>query len=242
MFKKLIINGDDLGMTPGVTWGIFMAHEQGILTSTTAMMNMPYVEKSLNKAADYPKLGLGVHLNVTAGAPLTGGKTFITDDGTFKKPGMYEGGVVNADPEEIRAEWTAQIERFIAITGHKPDHLDSHHHIHNIPAYHDIIRDLCARYDVPLRQSDKLLEDKPYVRLELRYKAEELSYKTMERLCDHADELGEIMFHPAFIDKALCDCSSYNTPRMLEQAFLISDEAKRFIEDYGITLTTYADI
>ena len=40
MIKKLIMNADDFGMTQGNSIGILMAHAQGILTSTTCMMNI----------------------------------------------------------------------------------------------------------------------------------------------------------------------------------------------------------
>ena len=40
MTKKLIVNADDFGRTPSVTEGILRAHKEGIVTSTTAMMNI----------------------------------------------------------------------------------------------------------------------------------------------------------------------------------------------------------
>ena len=56
MIKKLIMNADDFGMTQGNSIGILMAHAQGILTSTTCMMNMPYAEFALKEAKKFPKL------------------------------------------------------------------------------------------------------------------------------------------------------------------------------------------
>ena len=43
----LIVNGDDFGRTPGVSRGVLDAHRRGIVTSTTALMNMPAVEEAL---------------------------------------------------------------------------------------------------------------------------------------------------------------------------------------------------
>ena len=40
MIKKLIVNADDFGLSEGVCLGILKAHRDGILTSTTCMMNM----------------------------------------------------------------------------------------------------------------------------------------------------------------------------------------------------------
>ena len=62
MSKRLIVNADDYGRTAGVVEGILRAHQRGIVTSTTAMMNMPGIEDALRRAQSYPELGLGVHL------------------------------------------------------------------------------------------------------------------------------------------------------------------------------------
>ena len=71
MIKKLIVNADDFGLSEGVCLGILKAHRDGILTSTTCMMNMENIEKYLEMTKAYPNLGLGVHLNITVGKPLT---------------------------------------------------------------------------------------------------------------------------------------------------------------------------
>ena len=39
--KSVIINADDFGYSPAVNAGIIKAYEDGILTSTTLMANMP---------------------------------------------------------------------------------------------------------------------------------------------------------------------------------------------------------
>ena len=60
MIKRLIVNADDYGLSEGVCLGILKAHRDGILTSTTCMMNMENIEKYLEMTKDYPNLGLGV--------------------------------------------------------------------------------------------------------------------------------------------------------------------------------------
>jgi hypothetical protein len=49
MDLRLIVNADDYGRTPGVSQGIRKAHLEGIVTSTTALMNTPGVEGRLNR-------------------------------------------------------------------------------------------------------------------------------------------------------------------------------------------------
>ena len=58
MIKKLIVNADDFGLSEGVCLGILKAHRDGILTSTTCMMNMENIEKYLEMTKAYPNLGL----------------------------------------------------------------------------------------------------------------------------------------------------------------------------------------
>ena len=92
MIKKLIINADDFGMCEGNSLGILLAHEEGLVSSTTVMMNMPYALWALDKAKAYPDLGIGVHLTLTAGKPLLPGKKSYTDEeGNFLRPSAYGG-------------------------------------------------------------------------------------------------------------------------------------------------------
>lgn len=84
MIKQLIVNADDFGMTQANTIGILVAHSQGIVTSTTCMMNMPYAHFALKQAQNYPHLGVGVHLVLTVGRPLIDGAHSYTDaNGNF---------------------------------------------------------------------------------------------------------------------------------------------------------------
>ena len=129
MIKRLIVNADDYGLSEGVCLGILKAHRDGILTSTTCMMNMENIEKYLEMTKDYPNLGLGVHLNITVGKPLTN-VSFVDEKGNFKSRDTYTNREAIVSQEELYQEWKAQIEKFIKIMGHKPTHLDSHHHVH----------------------------------------------------------------------------------------------------------------
>jgi hypothetical protein len=130
--KYLIINADDYGRTPGVSRGILKAHRDGIVTSTTALMNMPGIEEELRTAmSEEPDLGLGVHLVLTSGAPLlpAGDLDSITGGGkTFPAQADFIRKLNTIDPEQAAAEWEAQIRKFISVAGRNPDHLDSHHH------------------------------------------------------------------------------------------------------------------
>ena len=90
MVKKLIVNADDFGISEGAVLGIIAAYQQGILTSTTCMMNMPYTDMAISLAKQHPQLGLGIHLVLTLGKPLTSNcKSFIDENGNFLRPEVY---------------------------------------------------------------------------------------------------------------------------------------------------------
>jgi predicted glycoside hydrolase/deacetylase ChbG (UPF0249 family) len=154
--KYLIVNADDYGRTPGVSNGIREAHRRGIVTSASALMNMPWIREDLRIAErETPDLGLGVHLVLTCGTPLsspdrlesiTAGHECFPDLQGFLKilPGV--------DPGQAAAEWETQVRRFIELTGRNPDHLDSHHHVaYFTEALFAEFLDLARRYRCGIR-------------------------------------------------------------------------------------------
>ncbi len=154
MPRFLIINGDDFGRTPGVSRGILDAHRRGIVTSTTALMNMPAVEEALAWAGGCPDLGVGVHLVFTSGRPLLPPEqvpTLVDREGRFYDQRTALARADQVDPGQLRAEFAAQIERFIALTGHLPDHLDCHHFTHLHPRYFAVYLAVAADYGLPVR-------------------------------------------------------------------------------------------
>jgi predicted glycoside hydrolase/deacetylase ChbG (UPF0249 family) len=108
--KYLIVNADDFGLTPGVCQGILKAHKEGIVTSTTILINSPHLDLALNLLTETPKLDLGLHLNITWGKPvlpLSKVKTLVDENGFFIRNKNFE----TINPEEVGEEWKAQIEK-----------------------------------------------------------------------------------------------------------------------------------
>ena len=239
MVKKLIINADDFGLCDGVTFGILKAHQDGILTSTTCMMNMPHIEEYLSLASHFPHLGLGVHLVLTIGQPLTMG-SFCDENGNFKSRNTYPDRKVIVKQDELYLEWKAQIDKFIQLTGHKPTHLDSHHHVHLLPGNIDVALKLAKEYDIPLRQECYLQKDYEYVRFSEVIYNQSVSLETINDICHFDDEIFEFMCHPAFVDPFLYNHSSYNIQRIKELDILCSQEAKDITKN--IQLINYGQI
>jgi hypothetical protein len=152
--KKLIVNADDYGRSPGVSQGILEAHTQGIVTSTTVMINQPGVETQLAEALACPGLGVGLHLVFTAGRPLLpqeAAPSLVDSEGRFLRQHTLWAQAETVSLDHLCAELHAQMQRFLALTGHLPDHLDCHHFVHLYPPFFQVYADLAAEYCLPLR-------------------------------------------------------------------------------------------
>jgi hypothetical protein len=259
--KKLIVNADDLGLTPGVTRGIIDAHLQGIVTSTSAMMNSPCITESLAAVNhDVPELGVGVHLVLSWGRPLLPPKdvpALVDDRGNFFKFDQFAGRLSALNLDEVRAEWQAQIEAFIT-NGRKPDHLDSHHHSSYMsPGLFRVMLELAQKYDLPIRLPSKPAGDSPAIEAfvqvlgqhPVRYPQscitafydERASLASLSEIIATLPEgISELMCHPGYADRGLMEGSTYTTAREKELGILTSPEIKKMLELHQIQLANFS--
>ncbi|NDJ75720.1 MAG: ChbG/HpnK family deacetylase [Chloroflexi bacterium] len=168
--KQLIVNADDFGRSPGVNRGIIDAHRTGIVTSTTVMINQPAAPAGLEDALQRaPHLGIGLHLNLTSGRPVSPPDTvptLVDGDGQFYDIRRWPIAGLRFNTDELAHEITAQFERFVSLTGQPPDHLDAHHHATYLhPAAFKTMLGLAGQYALPLRASR--LEAGPHGLLEV---------------------------------------------------------------------------
>ena len=154
MNKQLIVNADDYGRAPGVSRGILTAHQEGIVTSTTVMINQPGVEGQLAEALACPRLGVGLHLVFTAWRPVLPPEAvtgLVDDSGLFLEQHDVWARAERIPPAQLQAELSAQLERFVSLAGHLPDHLDCHHFVHLYPPFFQVYADLAAQFQLPVR-------------------------------------------------------------------------------------------
>lgn len=157
---KVIINGDDFGLSPGVNRGIIHLFQNGILTSTTLMVNQPATEQAIDFALRHPRLGVGVHLNLSTGRPLLPServRSLVGRGGKFLPRsrlilGVFTGRVKQ---EEIRDELAAQID-FCTRARLQLSHLDSHCHIHAMPIIGPIVAHLGRRHGITRIRTPRL--------------------------------------------------------------------------------------
>jgi predicted glycoside hydrolase/deacetylase ChbG (UPF0249 family) len=155
MTRCLVVNADDFGRTAGVCQGILQAHLNGIVTSTTVMINAPgaadAVRSAMRKA---PDLAIGVHLNLTHGRPVLppdAVPSLVTPDGTFRPYAELCAAVGDVSSSEVELEWEAQIQA-LRTAGAKVDHLDTHHFVAEItPAVWRVYVGLAKKHRLGVR-------------------------------------------------------------------------------------------
>jgi chitin disaccharide deacetylase len=140
MSTTFIINADDFGFSRGITDGILRAHREGVLTSTTWMATMPDRDRALALALETRTLGVGIHLCLTQGEPLTKCRriTGRTDDFPRRLPKLLWRLRTRAAQREAQDEMVAQIE-YARRRGLVPTHVDSHKHIHHLRSLHEAV-------------------------------------------------------------------------------------------------------
>ncbi|MBM3143574.1 MAG: ChbG/HpnK family deacetylase [Chloroflexi bacterium] len=272
---RLIVNADDYGRTAEVSRGVRQAHLQGIVTSTTCMMNMPTTTADIRIAMEEtPDIGMGVHLVLTAGKPLSPPEavdTLTDPQGWFPKYDRLLTRLEETDIAQVKIEWRAQIEAFIAASGRRPTHLDSHHHssFFSEPLMRAML-ELACEYNCAIRlprafRSDGGLDSLPeQVQGPIQDYAPRLlaefeprrpdaffgsfydDLATREELLRILDQLGEgiseMMCHPGYADPSLIASSYYSRQRESELHLLTNPSIKEMIAQKGIELISFAEI
>jgi predicted glycoside hydrolase/deacetylase ChbG (UPF0249 family) len=150
--RRLVVNGDDFGLTPGVNAGILAGHADGILTSASLFANAPETDAAIAIAQRTPTLGVGCHLTLVDGTPLLPASKIPTlaPDGRFLP--TWSAFIAAAwrrqvDFVEVERELEAQIDR-VRAAGIALTHLDGHKHIHAYPPVFEIVARLARRFGI----------------------------------------------------------------------------------------------
>lgn len=242
--RRLIVNADDYGLTPGVSAGILAAHRDGIVTSTTALVTGGLDRDTAARAVG-AGLGIGLHLNLTLGRPLTRPRSLVDGRGAFVRDARR--AAASARPREVRDELEAQIERFRALFGRVPTHLDTHHHVGLHPPVREAVLELAAALGVPVRSQDAAARARARARRlgtpdhffgESGPGAYWTPARTLARLRALPAGLSEFMAHPGYCDAAL-SYSRYARQREVELAGL-GARARAAAHALGVTLCDFS--
>jgi chitin disaccharide deacetylase len=270
--RWLIVNADDFGLNSSTNHAIIRAHQEGILTSCSLMVNEPGFEEAVQLARENPRLGVGLHL------------TFLSGHSTLpheKIPGLvnekqeFDNSPVRVGfkyffkrdlREQLRAEMLAQFEKF-RTTGLPLDHVDSHHHLHAHPTLFRIVIESAADLGI----THLRLTSEPFgvhARLAIGYRLERLSHglaywllaggarRELRRLdIKHTDAvfglLQDARVDESYLEKLLPKLplgvsEIYSHPSLdvfkHEMEALISPKIRALAESLGIRLIRYQDL
>ena len=247
--KRLIVNADDYGRTPGVNAGVLEAHAGGIVTSATVLVLEKSAARGIREASEKaPGLGLGLHFAVTGGgspAAPAGSLPTLAPRGVFAR--SREALPERIPEAEVRAELEAQIEVFQMLARKPPTHLDSHHHAALHPAIAPVFAAVARERGFPVRAASE------EARRALRaagvatpdrfldgFYAEGATAAALERLLGGVGPgVTELMCHPARVDEDLRKGSRYADERDWEREILCDPAIRRRLRELDVALVGF---
>jgi predicted glycoside hydrolase/deacetylase ChbG (UPF0249 family) len=151
--RVLIVTADDFGLSRGVDEGILTAHREGIVTNTALMVNFPELDESVDRLRGATNLDVGVHLNLTAGHPVSPASrvsSLVDRDGRFLPLRQLLTRIARAAVrrDDVRRECDAQLHealrRGLAISS-----VSSHQHVHMLPPLTAAVAGAAMSHGVP---------------------------------------------------------------------------------------------
>jgi predicted glycoside hydrolase/deacetylase ChbG (UPF0249 family) len=218
---QLIVNADDFGASGGVNRGIVECHRAGIVTSTSLMVTGAAAREAVALSRENPELAVGLHWDVI---------------------GEDERDFDIADEREVRREFAAQLDRFHALMGRPPTHVDSHRHMHLKHEVRALFSELVAPLGVPLRGDGKVFFIGGFY-AQWEWGVTELEHVSVDALQGIlTNEVGqgwtEVSCHPGYITPDYR--STYRFEREAEILTLTDPRIRATIEELGLALESYA--
>ncbi|MDR3348124.1 MAG: ChbG/HpnK family deacetylase [Acidaminococcales bacterium] len=245
--RNLIVNADDFALSMACSAGIVDAFKRGAVTSSSMLVTggFPAQAAALAKEAEIP---LGLHLCLTYGRPaappekirsLLDGKGFFKGADRLRREKPAAG--------EVEIEWRAQLGRLLSL-GIRPDHLDSHHFIHERlgEEIEDIAIALARELNVPLRRTVAASENRyrqirsPDFFFGGFYGGQATLEQILALLAVPWEGTLELMCHPGRADDELGGISSYSLGRQNELEILLSPRIRAAARAQGINLVSFA--
>ncbi|HKD11518.1 MAG TPA: ChbG/HpnK family deacetylase, partial [Thermoanaerobaculia bacterium] len=151
--KRLVVTGDDFGLSPRVNRAICEAHDRGILTAASLMVGAPAAAEAVALARERPGLAVGLHLTVVdavASLPPVQIPKLADRVGRLRASPLSAGLLYqfsSAARGELRREIRCQLEGF-QKTGLPLSHVDGHHHMHLHPFVLGVLLELAREFKI----------------------------------------------------------------------------------------------
>lgn len=260
---KLIVRADDFGIADSVTWGIMRGFQEGIITSSGVMTNMPSSLTACQQAQYHPEYCFGQDINIATGICVADRKllpTMVDERGFFRRSPIIREMIKNGEEpfpyQEVYTEIVAQVDKFIRLVGRKPAYLNGH--AFRSPNFSKALQDVAKEYD--LICMDQIVEKydlesqgfeksqrfyqgwyrMPFEPLsQLETDAEKFFIEHFSELCQH--EIAYIICHPGYVSMDLMECSSLNIVRMRDLQMCISSRVMQLLIKNHVELISITD-
>lgn len=152
---RIVLNADDFGASADTVRSTIECFERGVLTSATIMPAVPATAAALAYARDRPELDFGVHLtlvrdeesrSICEASELPG---LVDAEGRFLETRTFRLRALagRLPAAELEREIAAQI-AFVRDHGIPVSHVDSHRHVHKLPAVREALARVLPRFGV----------------------------------------------------------------------------------------------
>jgi len=156
--RKIFIHADDFGDTLYISESIYKCFEEGILNSTSIIVNSAYLDESLRLIKD-KNIRKVLHLNVAEGKAISSQDfKYLVDKNkhffrswqrvVFEYYCFSNKNRKELIKKEIKEEFKKQILLYCEKLQSKDINLDSHQHYHEIPFVTDILIELKDEMDI----------------------------------------------------------------------------------------------
>lgn len=267
MAKRLLMQSDDYGITGAVSAGIRKALDFGLIRNTGMFVNMPASKQAALDILSYD-VCLGIDINYVCGKPVSDPSLLphmVDENGNFISSGkmasqnkllhMDELGLISTfeeDPypyEEILLETQNQVERFIELTGKKPEYI--HPHSLMTPNCYKAAKEVAKEYGI-LHTLDMMHQYRILPGTFDGAKGDsvesQMKYDVTGNLINRAipsmtkDETCYFICHCGWVDYDLFQYTSLTLRRLKDLSAMCDPQLKDFIEKEGIELITYRDL
>ena len=227
--KKLIVNADDFGLTKEISEEILNIFLLGNISSASLMVNTPGTNHAIGLAKRYPKLGVGLHFNLTEGKAMSGISSITNLEGKFlgRLPlnlSLYSMAINLSD---IRLELISQYE-YLINSGIFITHIDSHQHMHMNPKIFKIVADFAKDLNIPVRIAfpQVIRRKKGTLNYNKRFKQFLLNYAALENM-EYANKIS-VRFNKSF--NSIFDFHPFQMPTENDYFELIESSKSNFHE------------
>ena len=257
--RLLIINADDFGMCHAINAAILRSLRDGIVCSTTVMAPCPWALHAMQALKNNPEVPFGIHLTVICDpahyrwGPLTCREkvpSLVDEAGYFYSYERMPEFLAHVRLGELEAEFRAQIDTVLA-TGLRPTHLDWHSlRGDGMTTIFQLMLRLAKDYGLALRAVGRTwIEQLQRQGLPTNDHdfLDSFGLETVDKPAHYAAllhdlpvGLSEWAVHPGLDDAELHAIGSLGPEvRQTDLDFLTSAEARRLIQQEGITLLSY---